>query len=291
MEKRYFQYIAGEDAGEIKTLKDVICEDGITYLEFTDGELMNRDYVAPITTRRADLKNKFMVEISSRDNAWSIEEIKERTVKLGEENYAKNVPPIEDYINMDGQGEHTTVNSMIGGKRLVPPKTSVEPRPLPVAKKETYSGATEEELKEAYGGKTPSNIKTNTNENARESEKNIEDAVVVEENRKEEPVKTQQPTNKETAKPTSEPEKKEIARKPKLDTTDPVAILVGSSKKAEYELNVTLSIQLPQKSLYKIVSEQFDDGKEKFIQYILDGLDTTDIIKSIGEALKVSYES
>ena len=65
IEKRYFQYVAGDNVGEIKTFKGAICEDGITYLEFTDGELMNRDYVAPITNRRADLKHKMMVEISS----------------------------------------------------------------------------------------------------------------------------------------------------------------------------------------------------------------------------------
>jgi hypothetical protein len=249
---------------------------------------MNRDFVAPITNRRADLKHKMMVEISSRDNAWSIEDIKERTVKLGDDKYAKHVPPIEDYMSMDGQGENTTVNSQIGGKRLVPPKHKAEPRPLPTAKEETFSGASEEEIREAYGSNTTAiATKQDTQEN---SSKNIEDAIVVEDV----PVKTV---------PKKEEVKEQVIEKPKplpiqqasqkslLDSTDPVAILVGSSKKAEYELPVTLTIQLPQKSLYNIVSEQFDDGKEKFIQYILGGLDISEVIKAIGEALKVSYES
>ena len=288
IEKRYFQYVAGDNVGEIKTLKGAICEDGITYLEFTDGELMNRDYVAPITNRRADLKHKMMVEISSRDNAWTIEDIKERTVKLGDDKYAKHVPPIEDYIGMSGSGENTTVDSRIGGKRLVPPKHKVEPKPLPTAKEETFSGATEEEIREAYGSSASST--TLKNESTDIDSQNIEEAVVVEDV----PNKVE-PKKEEVKKQVVEQQKpqpaSQLVKKSSLDATDPVAILVGSSKKAEYELPVTLTIQLPQKSLYNIVAEQFDGGREKFIQYILDSLDISEVIKSIGEALKVSYES
>jgi hypothetical protein len=293
MEKRYFQYIAGDDIGEIKVLKNVILEEGTAYLEFTDGDLMNRDFVAPITNKRSDLKNKFMVEISSRDNAWTIEDIKERVVKLGDDKYEKNVPPIEDYMSMDGTGERTTVKSAIGGKRLVPPKTNTETRPLPKAKEEISgkipsSQATKEEIEEAYGGKIP------TQQSVKETEDNYEDVVVVTEEKKVEEHKEenkQQEVIVEKSKDVLVEQKKQDIPKSSLNLNDPVVILVNSSKKAEYDLPVNLSIMLPQKSLYKIVSEQFDDGKDKFIQCILDGLDVSDVIKSIGEALKLSYES
>ena len=156
------------------------------------------------------------------------------------------------------------------------------------AKEETFSGATEEEIREAYG--SSSSFTISKKESADTDSQNIEEAIVVEdvptkvEPKKEEVEK--QVVKQQNPHPTPQP-----VTKSSLDATDPVAILVSSSKKAEYELPVTLTIQLPQKSLYNIVAEQFDDGKEKFIQYILDGLDISEVIKSIGEALKVSYES
>ena len=292
MEKRYFQVIAGENIGEIKVLKDVVSEGGLTYLEFTDGELMNRDFVAPITNRRADLKSKVMVEISSRENCWTVEDIKERTIKLGDEKYAKNVPPIEDYMRMDGSGENTTVNSYIGGKRLVPPKHKAEAKPLPTAKRTSDDDATIEEIEQAYGGP----INKSSEQKQEDGGKQIVDVVAVEEvpTTKEEQRKPDDTPRREEHK--AEPEqkkedKKEEQKKPSLDPSDPVSILVGSSKKTEYDLDVHLTIKLPQKSLYTICAEQFDGGKEKFIQCILDGLDTSEVIKSIGDALRLSYES
>ena len=54
---RYFEWIAGEDIGEICILSHVEVEDGETYLHFTNGDVCNISFVSPMTTDKNDIKD------------------------------------------------------------------------------------------------------------------------------------------------------------------------------------------------------------------------------------------
>jgi len=71
---------------------------------------------------------------------------------------------------------------------------------------------------------------------------------------------------------------------------DHIWVTLDKSKKFEAEVNLALNIMLPSKELYKVLRDNFDDGSEKTISYILDHIDVTDIKGSIGKAILNMYD-
>jgi hypothetical protein len=69
-----------------------------------------------------------------------------------------------------------------------------------------------------------------------------------------------------------------------IDKNDPVYILMSKSKKIDTDIQMTLTIALPSKSLYNLAKESFEDGGSKVIEYIIENI----TIKEIKEALKVA---
>ena len=63
-EKRYFQWIKGEEAGEVEVLKDIRYEMGQYFFDFASGESVNMDFIAPMTNSSQGFDNKVMVEIA-----------------------------------------------------------------------------------------------------------------------------------------------------------------------------------------------------------------------------------
>ena len=74
-------------------------------------------------------------------------------------------------------------------------------------------------------------------------------------------------------------------------TSDPVRILAKTSKKRDTDIDLTISIKLPSKSVYNIASEEFEDGGSKFINYLIEGIDINSIISELRNALTAAYES
>jgi hypothetical protein len=72
--------------------------------------------------------------------------------------------------------------------------------------------------------------------------------------------------------------------KPKIDTNDPIYILISTSKKIDSEISMNISISLPPKSLYDIAKESFDEGGTKFVEYIIENI----TVNEIKDALKIS---
>lgn len=72
---------------------------------------------------------------------------------------------------------------------------------------------------------------------------------------------------------------------------DPVDILATKSKKVSLDIDVTLNMSIPPKTLYKMVEESFDDGGNKLIEYILKNIDYNSINESIKEGLLSVYEN
>ena len=61
----------------------------------------------------------------------------------------------------------------------------------------------------------------------------------------------------------------EIEKENVLLDNDPVTILVNTSKKNDTIIPMQMTISLPTKELFNIVSNNFDNGDEKFVDVIL----------------------
>jgi len=78
-----------------------------------------------------------------------------------------------------------------------------------------------------------------------------------------------------------------LPQKNTINTGDPVYIMMDKSKKVDTEVNMTLTISLPSQSLFDVVSESFEDGSNKALEYIIENID----IKDIKSALRAGIDS
>lgn len=85
----------------------------------------------------------------------------------------------------------------------------------------------------------------------------------------------------------STPEPEET--KSSLSNSDPVFIMMNKSKKIDSEVNMTLTISLPSQSLFDVVSESFEDGNGKGLDYIIDSIDISEIKKSLRDGIDSMY--
>lgn len=77
----------------------------------------------------------------------------------------------------------------------------------------------------------------------------------------------------------------------KLDSFDPVYLMIEKAKKFDTKLELNLIIALPKKSLYDIVEESYEKGGEKMIEYILENTDTEILKDTFKKALLEKYKN
>lgn len=71
--------------------------------------------------------------------------------------------------------------------------------------------------------------------------------------------------------------------------TDPVFLMMDKAKKFDTEVEMSLVLSLPAKSLFEVAKESFEKGDEKVIEYIINNLDNKMIKNKLQEALKNAY--
>jgi len=72
--KKLYQVIAdGPEQGQIKTLRDLISEDGTTYLRFTDGTKCNIAFVGQLNDVKAYDSGMYVSEVYDTKNIWTCE--------------------------------------------------------------------------------------------------------------------------------------------------------------------------------------------------------------------------
>ena len=254
---RYFQWLDGENAGQVETLTDISCVDGEYFFNFKSGESCNQRFISPMTRNSADLKDKFMVEIINPSDTWGFE-----TIKMGKYTYMDpasgeqtvDVPPLEDITGASGNGNSLNVeNSKIGKKRYTPPRYKGDMLPLP-----SYSEYSAEFVEPApvprraapanvvYGDPAPAPIPARLNS----AKVNISG----------------------------------------MSESDPVKILAKTCKKHPTDINLILTINLPSKSIYNIAKSEFDNGGEKFVDCLVEEMNISEIVKSVSIALRTAYE-
>ncbi len=253
---RYFQWLDGENAGKVETLSDISCVDGEYFYNFVGGESCNERYISPMTRNSVDLKNKFMVEIINPSDTWGFE-----TIKMGKYTYMDpaageqtvDVPPLEDITGASGNGNSLNIDkSKIGEKSYTPPRYRGEMLPLPSYSE--YNGDYVEDV-------TPMRIPASTPEPTY-----VQPTVVA-------PTVVNRPVS--------------ISG---VAESDPVKILAKTCKKHPTEVSLSLTINLPSKSIYNIAKAEFENGGEKFVDCLVEQMDVNEIVKSISDALRMSYE-
>jgi hypothetical protein len=256
-ETRYFEWIAGEDMGEICVLSHVEEEDGALYLHFTNGDVCNAEFVARMTTDATLLKDKFMVEIAGPSNAWTTETIvpKKYVDQSMTDGIDYEIPTLHDMLQSGNGSTANLTNSNVGKMKLVPPKISLTMVPdLPTIED---------------WGKRKEVSKTHSKPVEQKNEKETFFALaepVIEDN------------NETTVK----------ERKGSVDF-NPVKILYDKCKKNKTEIELTLTINLPSKSMFDLADSEFENGGDDLIEYILKDVKTAIIKSALKTSLKQFY--
>lgn len=270
---RYFQWLQGENSGIITKLVNITEMDGEYFYNFEDGESCNLRFISQMTSSPAALKDKFMVEVVSPNDPWRVEQISTGFFKdaMSQENV--DVPPLEDITGASGNGNSIDISkSAVGTMKYVPPRYKGPMYELPSLDDYFYEDNSTAPVKKHKLDGATAIFKKTAPEPTQEPEVTI-------------PATPPPVVIPEYIRPTVETKYEEPS------TSDPVRILAKTSKKRETDIDLTISIKLPSKSVYTIASEEFEDGGSKFINYLIEGIDINSIISELRNALTAAYES
>lgn len=267
--KRYFQWIAGEDMGEVVILESMSEFEGEIFYNFDNGDSCNARFISKITNDVSDLREKFIVEIDSPSNPWTVETIESKTyTDESMKGEYVNIPTLHDMLQANGQSTEIT-NSDLGKQKIVPPRRTQRFEELPRVEDYLIS---KEEPKEEH-------------------------QII-----KQEPV-VEQTAVKENVQETTPPivSREEIVTKKysrlsdrkkssgyNVDVSDPIRIIVNTCEKHSSDVEFSLSMELPARETYDFVDKQFHGG-DKFIDYVVDDLDVSEIIRQLKTTLKNAY--
>ena len=246
---RYFQWIMGERRGEVVVLDQMIEEDGDMFYSFKDNSRINVDLVAEINQQ--DLSRKMMAEVSDPNNLWRFEEIKKK--KEGPRYSEKDAQTGEVY---EIPSVEDLVNADLSGEQG-------QTRPSNKPQRKKINLVPPRPTRNKYG-------QLATTKDLVEEKKTII--------KREENVQQQAPNAVQQA-PTAPPQ----------DTSDPVYIMMEKARKVDTEVEMTLNVALPTKSLFNVAVESFDEGGEKVIEYIIRNLDDQKLKDGLRDALMEAY--
>ncbi len=285
--KRYFQWITGDDFGKVETLAGIRYEKGEYFLDFDSGDSMNMRFVAAMTNDPNSLHNRFLVEIKDPYDRWGRDVKKPRVETVGDadgNDITVEIPPIDDIVGAtrNGDGDYTIGQSSVGKVTLLPPKFRGPFLPLPDPA-DYFAEENERKITAMRERRRPDDTCSAAPEPEKIVVQKSESAAVIEPPAE---LKTMDGSGKST-----------VIKAPTdvISESDPVWILVNSSKKTAASMDVTIEIGLPSKDLYKLVSTQFDGGADKFEKiirkYIVDSLTTGPAAEQIVKSVMEEYKS
>ena len=247
--QRYFQWLDGELAGTVETLVDITQEEDEFFYHFASGESCNLRYIAKMTNDVGEIKDKFMVEILSPNDPWVTETISTKRVQVMDENAG------EIFVEAPALEDITGASGAGANLNIEKSKLGTKKYRAPRYKGPFYD--------------LP----------------NIDDYMKDEEIPTPKKLEIQQVQREELVIPTP-------TATPKISNVseaDPVRILAKTCKKHPTEINLTLNINLPSKSIYNIAESEFEDGGKNFVDCLVEDIDITEIVKSLSVALRQAY--
>lgn len=280
MRTRYFQWIEGENSGIVETLMNITEMDGEYFYNFASGESCNLRFISKMTNSPGALRNKFMVEIASPNDPWIATEIKMGKFKNAGDDEIIDVPPLEDITGASGTGNGINVEkSKLGTKKYHAPRYRGPFPELP-----SLDDYLVEETPALAPVKKPGFVASMIKKKKEPTVETVTPA----------PAETVEAVAPATPAPQAyvAPSPNNVARyEDPSDKNDPVKILAKTCKKRETDIDVTLTISLPSKSVYQIAESEFENGGEKFINYLIRDIDVNEIIANIRESLKELYSN
>ena len=247
--QRYFQWLDGELAGTVETLVDITQEEDEFFYHFASGESCNLRYIAKMTNDVSEIKDKFMVEILSPNDPWVTETISTKRVQVMDENAG------EIFVEAPALEDITGASGAGANLNIEKSKLGTKKYRAPRYKGPFYD--------------LP----------------NIDDYMIDEEIPATKKAEIKQVQREELVIPTP-------TATPKISNVseaDPVRILAKTCKKHPTEINLTLNINLPSKSIYNIAESEFEDGGKNFVDCLVEDIDITEIVKSLSVALRQAY--
>lgn len=267
--KRYFQWLDGDSEGTVEVLNTIECIEGEYFYNFESGERCNVEFISPMTRDVHSLKGKVMVEIANPNDKWRSEIISTHTYTYmdptaGEQHV--EVPPLEDIVGAKGNGQNLNLDeSNLGKKKFYPPRYKGPSQPLP-----SY----EEYADDNYYEPTTKASSVVTRERE-----------IPAPTRKAEEVQIPQPQPVQQVQPI----KQEQISNNQVVNNDPVYILAKTSKKHDTEIELTLNINLPSKAIFALAQSEFENGGQRFVNYLVDEIDPQVILSALKVALLDSY--
>lgn len=247
--QRYFQWLDGELAGTVETLIDITQEEDEFFYHFASGESCNLRYIAKMTNDVGEIKDKFMVEILSPNDPWVTETISTKRVQVMDENAG------EIFVEAPALEDITGASGAGANLNIEKSKLGTKKYRAPRYKGPFYDLPSIDDYmkdEEVPAPKKPE----------------------IQQVQREEPV---------ISTPTVTPKISNVSE------ADPVRILAKTCKKHPTEINLTLNINLPSKSIYNIAESEFENGGKNFVDCLVEDIDITEIVKSLSVALRQAY--
>ena len=281
--KRYFEWIDGEQQGIVETLNNITCVDGEYFYNFASGEACNARFISRMTRTPGDLRGKVMVEIMSPNDPWTFKEVGMGKFKDSNDNIIE-YPPLEDITGASGQGESLDVSqSALGKKKKVPPRYSGELLPLPSI--DDYFVDEEANLpKTTRPRPTPAPVqKPAPPVQAPAPDPEPQPAPA--------PVPQVQPAPVPQQATVKEPENVFAYQQIEREHNDagPVEIVAKACKKVPTDINLTITLDLPGKSVFDMVNTEFENGGPIFVDYLISKIDINSIIRSLRDSILDAY--
>ena len=273
-DKFYYQFLPGSNnEGEVCLLTNMFVEDGEIYYEFDNGEICFSELIADFTTNQNDLKDKVMVQLASRYDKWTFDDATNNIDKSAlidvkkEDGGDFQIPTYNDRYSSNGSIIKYNAPKIIGATNVKKPDL----KDFLSYNDQVLLGVIDENLAPKY----EPTVDEITNVNISAVDKSDNSIIICEKEIEPKAIITNN-ININNQKDYS---------------NDPVAILVNKSAKFTSDISMTLSIDLPAKSLFKIAKDNFDKGDETFIDVILSDIDYSTIKKSLRDALLNEYSS
>lgn len=319
MEKRYYQYLIGENRGNVVSLTEIddTGSDMILYI-FDDGFKCNEDLIAPIN--QWDVKDKIMAQVDSPSNIWKftekeiVPEVKEASGKDGQmyeaadpyffDKNGNSVAKVKKEIKMD-HPRRTTVTEKITNNNSF--YRSLKDNPImedPKVPAENYatsnntSGASQlyspEEVQELLKkmGATPVKQEGNLDVmivNASQYKFPYDDDTTVrfvDSDKNSDSFKL-----KDIVKLIKENLQDEKAEQP-VNTTyeNEATILYNKCSKEEAEVTLKIVIDLPSVELFKSIQDNYPEGWGKmFLENAVNNIETEELKAKLIDSLFNQY--
>lgn len=261
--KRYYQWIPmSSDRNDIVYLVEIFKDDDITFYKFNDDSVCAESLILPYNASISETKNAAMVELVDYQCSWKFE--KPQSLKTS--NFADVGRENNDNISFDIpmlNESYNIISPVLNGKYIRPIDINDYIKQEIVETRDMVQTNEDPIIESDICEQLPDiqRVKHSTHIGVYDETNNTSTISVVENDN--------------------------INNK---NDVDPIGMLIRKVNKTTSIISMDLSVDLPSKSLFNVINENFDDGADRFIEIILDEIDYKIIKESLKHALLNAYK-